>query len=344
MSKRYVQVPISHLEPIFSEWENAFETGHFVNVFFMPYGDLLFRAMQFADWMNEKKKTQVKLINFETELIVNPENLQEVLENNQDQNLILLAKRAFMRPDAVAMVGVLEKWYAREGRGALIFHEGFPSEISHYVPRPVMMQAQLIHSSYPPEATKEYIRTTASLFGVEVDDETSSAIVHNCGGIPWLINDVLRRAKEDDLFSHENLKWKVEQIAKSIPRLPGVEKDIVAYGFKNDKGEWLPLFKSYFEKSSREKLQVTNSRIIFEDRDITTLFSSGERRILFGLKTSEGLVGREQIGQFFWQEKAEIDYSDWALDTIMSRLRKKIAKLGLPIVIKTRRGGGYESL
>lgn len=344
MSKRYVQVPISYLEPIFEDWKEGFEKGNFLNVFFMPFGDILFRALQFSDWMNETKNQTVRIINFETELIVNPENLDELLNKYSGENLILLAKRAFMRPDANAMVGVLEKWYAREGKGALIFHEGYPSEISYFVPKPVMTQSQMIHACYPQGVMKQYTLTTAELFRVKIDSELTDSIVKQCGGIPWLVNDVLRRVGEDNLFENESLLWKVEQIAKSIPQLSGIEKDLVKYGLKNKHGEWIPVFQRYFDNAAKDKLQIQDDRVTYDDRDYSNVFSAGEYRILKYLCGREGVVSREELGRQFWKQLDASEYSDWALDAVMSRLRKKLVRTRIPFSIKTRRGRGYEHI
>ena len=314
-----------------------------MNVFFMPCGDILFRALQFSDWMRDKYKDKVRIINFETELIVNPENLEDILNNsNKNEKLILLAKRVFMRPDGSAMASVLEQWYAEQGMGALILHEGFPTELTRYIPRPVMTQQQLVHAVYPYDVAVKYAETTAKLFEVAVESKQVEQIVRYCGGIPWLINDVLRRLGEDNLFENEVLQWKVGQIAQAIPNIPGIEKDLASFELRNDKGEWLPILGDYLDRLAKNSLEISSEKLVYDGRDLSHIFSAGERRIMAYLTSTEGVVKREQLGLQFWQDQSEAGYSDWALDAIMSRLRKKIVKLGLPLKIKTRRGQGYE--
>ncbi len=344
MSKRYVQVPIKYLEPIFHSWNEAYLKGDLVNVFFLPYGDLLFRALQFVDWMRAQTDREIRLINFETDLIASPEDLEEELENSGETLLVLVVKRSFMRPDAQGMAGVLEKWYARYGQGIVVLHEGFPSELGRYLHYPVMQQRQLIHSIYPTPVALEYTQNTAKLFGVEASVELMNAIVARCGGIPWLINDVLRRTPSDNLFDDTVLLWKVAQIADAIPIDLDIKKELQLFGLKDEKGKWVPIFEEYFDRLAQNKLDVGIDRILYDSHDFTKEFSSGEMRILHHLHSHEGLVRREELGQLFWQDKVDEEYSDWALDAIMSRLRKKITKLYLPIEIKTRRGRGYECI
>lgn len=342
MAKRYTQVPLSYLTPIFEEWRATYDKGDLVNVFFMPKGDVLFRAMQFVDWMKEKKHEKVRLINFEIEMIVNPENLREILERVKNEKLVLLARREFMRPDGGKMVAVLEEWYAKYAMGAIILHEGFPAELDQYFRAPVLMQKRMIHSLYPAVTIKEYAREMARYFGVKVSEEWIHEVTTYCGGIPWLINDVLRRSEESSLFEDQAFHWKVVQIAGSLPHIEGVDGELKQMGLKDVTGRWIPVLEDYFNQVQKEQLNIGHEGVVYNGKDYTLLFSAGERRILLKLKNDKGVIRREGLGEAFWGEKSQSEYSDWALDAIMSRLRKKLGKLNLPIEIQTRRGRGYE--
>lgn len=342
MLNRYSQVPLSYLFPRFSEWETAYKDGNIVNVFFVPYGDLLFRSMQYVDWMKNERRQEVIIINFETDLVVNPENLEDILAKNRGRKLLFIAKRVFMRPDGEAMASILHKWYALNSDGLIILHEGFPSEMDMYVHNQVMSHKRIMHALYPDSVAKEYCVGMAELFGKKISDNVMNKAIDYSAGFPWLINDILRRSDEDNLLENTNLIWKVEQIAKSIPRIKGIEKDLIEFGLKTDKGYWVPFLQSYLNSVAKDKLILNDNEIIFEGRDFSHLFSEGEKRILCALKNSGGVVEREEIGKQFWQDKASEEYSEWALDTIMCRLRKKLAKYDFPLKINTRRGIGYE--
>lgn len=342
MAKRYTQVPISYLEPIFEEWRATYDKGDLLNVFFMPKGDILFRAMQFVDWMAEVKREKVRLVNFEIEMIVNPENLHDLLELHEEEKLILLARREFMRPDGGKMAAVLEEWYAKYAKGAIILHEGFPAELDQYFQSPVLMHKRIIHSIYPLETIKEYTREMTQYFGVQVSEKWVTEVTEYCGGIPWLINDVLRRSGSPQIFDDQAFWWKVAQIAESLPQVAGIEQDLLQMGLKDESGRWIPVLGDYFSRMQKENLKVSKDEVKYNDKDYSLLFSGGERRILDKLKKSEGVTSRETLGQTFWGDMAASEYSDWALDAVMSRLRKKVRKLQLPIEIRTRRGLGYE--
>lgn len=341
MDKRYTQVPLEYLTPIFNEWFATFARGELVNVFFLPKGDILFRSLQFADWVRDNQKAQVNLVNFESELIVNPANLQSVLHKYSSENVVLILKHELFQPDAVGMVAVLEQWYASMGKGILLLHEGFPSELAQYVPLPVMKQKQIVHKIYPTNVAKKYTQTTARMFDVLVDEEWIQKVVSYCGGIPWLINDVLRRSTDQELFDNETFLWKVEQIAKAIPNVEGVNNDLLSFDLIDLDGQWIPVIGDYIARMNKQEFFIDEAQIVWKSRDYTRDFSAGERRILHKLVMSNAIVSRETLGKIFWQNE-EDSYSDWALDAIVSRLRRKITRLGLPVTITTRRGRGYE--
>ncbi len=341
MAKRYTQVPISYLEQIFEQWRSAYNRGELVNVFFIPKGDILFRAMQFIDWVSDRYGDKVKLVNFETELVFNQENLREALANSKDEKMLLLARREFLQPDAGPKVAVLDEWYAREGKGALVFHEGFPVEFKKYAPTMAMAHKIFVHKIYPKHVIREYISSTAILLGVTLTTESKELIADYCGGIPWLINDVLRRLGEDNIFTDDTFLWKVDQIVRAIPNIGGIETDLLEFELKDAKGNWIPALAHAIEKISKSEMVINESEIIWKSRDYTYIFSPGERRIMNTLYVSEGVSTRERLGELFWQDRVNDEYSDWALDAIVSRLRKKLVKVGLPIKIVTRRGSGY---
>ena len=341
MAKRYTQVPISYLTPIFEEWRSTYDKGDLVNVFFMPKGDILFRALQFVDWVSDKYSEVVRVVNFESELILNPENLREVLTKYKQDKLLLLAKREFLQPDGSLMAAVLEEFYAKEGKGILIFHEGYPLELEKYTSNPVMNQKNIVHKIYSKDVIIDYISCTAKLFNVSVDQNLAVRIANYCGGIPWLVNDVLRRIDDPMLFDNEVFNWKVKQIAQSIPSVVGIEKDLREFGLQDSEGNWIPVLHDYYEREAKTALIIEADEIVWRGRELSSLFSAGERRIMGALYEKDEIVSREEVGKLFWQEANDVEYSDWALDAIMSRLRKKLKKIGLPIAIITKRGHGY---
>jgi DNA-binding response OmpR family regulator len=52
-------------------------------------------------------------------------------------------------------------------------------------------------------------------------------------------------------------------------------------------------------------------------------------------------VSRDEIGQALWSDNQE-DYSDWAIDQLIARIRKRLKELSLsPKMVRVVRGKGY---
>ena len=73
----------------------------------------------------------------------------------------------------------------------------------------------------------------------------------------------------------------------------------------------------------------------------SVLLTRNELQILACLMEHEGgIVSRENLIEMLWNSRIYID--DNTLSVNVTRLRGKLAELGLPDLIKTRRGMGYQ--
>ena len=50
---------------------------------------------------------------------------------------------------------------------------------------------------------------------------------------------------------------------------------------------------------------------------------------------------RDSLGDIIWNKEVDDKFSEWAIDQHISRLRKKLKRLGIAISIKTLKGIGY---
>ena len=94
------------------------------------------------------------------------------------------------------------------------------------------------------------------------------------------------------------------------------------------------LFNPLFEKFVKTQINIENQ----SKKDLT----KKEKSLLSILVSKKGgLVTREEIITFVWQEKAE-DVNDWTLDQLVKRLRKDLALLKLNYQIITLKNQGYK--
>lgn len=66
--------------------------------------------------------------------------------------------------------------------------------------------------------------------------------------------------------------------------------------------------------------------------------------VSFLLKNQGKLVSRETISEILWGSESYDKYSDWAIDQIMSKIRKKLKSLSSRVNLVTVRGRGYKFL
>lgn len=60
------------------------------------------------------------------------------------------------------------------------------------------------------------------------------------------------------------------------------------------------------------------------------------------LKLEDKLFSREEIGEILWGKESYEKYSDWAIDQLVSKLRKKLKMIGSKARLVTIRGRGYK--
>lgn len=107
----------------------------------------------------------------------------------------------------------------------------------------------------------------------------------------------------------------------------------------------IPIFQEYLEKYSfTDKFLIdTKGEIILNKVCISSFFSEKEKKILTLFIKKEGIIiSREDLAEILWKDDNEDAYSDWVIDQTISRLRKKIGRIGLsPKRIKTVKKQGF---
>ncbi|MBI2465467.1 winged helix-turn-helix transcriptional regulator [Candidatus Shapirobacteria bacterium] len=110
------------------------------------------------------------------------------------------------------------------------------------------------------------------------------------------------------------------------------------------------VFSPLFEEWLRNKLGECLNRIEAKDGklwlngniDLETDLSFQEYQVLDELfKNKSTMVTRNQIAEILWSKDTEEKYSDWAIDQIMSKIRKKIGDVGEKRMIRTVKGQGF---
>ena len=103
------------------------------------------------------------------------------------------------------------------------------------------------------------------------------------------------------------------------------------------------VFKRLQNKETKLYYQGVNvnlSKSVLEKNDHELLLSKNEMSIFYFLLVNQGkIVSRDEIMNYLWGTNKFID--DNTLTVNMTRLKKKLVKIGLINVIETRRDQGY---
>jgi hypothetical protein len=107
----------------------------------------------------------------------------------------------------------------------------------------------------------------------------------------------------------------------------------------------IPILGEYVESlhQSTKKIICVENRLLLGDVPIDAYLSHQEHAVLQRLVEQAGqVVGRDAIAKAIWGETWEDAYSDWAIDQLISRLRKKCVELDLPkTTIQSVKGKGF---
>lgn len=197
----------------------------------------------------------------------------------------------------------------------------------------------------------------------EYDSKTKDKIYQYCGGIVGLLINFVRGLKK---FKDAEKVVESEQMRNTVEHLWGrfsqreryVMKSIVKSGkvppytfelnymkqhnlISNDNkiiGDWV---KSVVDVNSEEEVKIEGEKITWNGMELNELFGPKEEPVLKRL-LEEKEVSRDEVAKIMWGSQAVDKYSDWAIDQLFSRLRKKLDNVGLGGErLKTLKGKGF---
>lgn len=112
------------------------------------------------------------------------------------------------------------------------------------------------------------------------------------------------------------------------------------------------LFSDVVENTSKEVdkvkkhdrgIEMVKGEVMIHGKTLEEIFTQQEYEVLTLMLDKKGqLCNRDQISIALWGEESYEKYSDWAIDQVMSKLRKKIKELDPNMKLLTVRGKGYK--
>lgn len=190
----------------------------------------------------------------------------------------------------------------------------------------------------------------------------------------WLIKEAVRFLRDNpaaslaEVLNHENMRLKIKilfnaflesekevfrKVVLKQPIISEEEKHSFEFLLKmnllnNHKNQIViscSLLKNYLlnDLKNGEFFLGSSNEIILNNICVSTFFSKKEKSVLSLMIKNKGeIVSRENIAREIWGVDFFDNYSDWTIDQTISRLRRKIGKLGIsPKILKTIKKQGF---
>jgi hypothetical protein len=234
-----------------------------------------------------------------------------------------------------------------------------PSDSSIY-------QNIMYYPLYLHEDTARLIRHVAIRLGYKITREETDGIIRVCGGHIWLASEAVRQLSVDGKWSPESyqMKYRLRILASFLTES---EKNVILNQSKpkrNDEADQIsfdylyhmrcitnsgkstiPILLKYLTSlsSSIPVFEIQSQKITLNRVPLDRLFSRKESRVLkYLIAHANIIVTRDDIARILWPDDTLSKYSDWAIDQIMKRIRKRFISLSLSTrIIRTVRNKGY---
>lgn len=194
--------------------------------------------------------------------------------------------------------------------------------------------------------TTQLIHQNEQRFSKQIKSSEYQKIFSCTGGVPFLIKSYFR----DDKLSQESLsRYLSEFTSHQLLELKEPDANILdsysRLGLLDNDGQFISSQIKDALKSINVSLKLDidiNKKVIEIDKvSVMSELGSYESEILFKL-TTDKRISRQEIATICYGQQKSSNYSDYAIDKIMSRLRQTLVRLGCDSnIIKTNRGYGY---
>jgi hypothetical protein len=219
---------------------------------------------------------------------------------------------------------------------------------------------------YDAKETESFVRLLSKQWDVSVDRSTMKSILEGCGGNFWLVKEAMREIVTQSAWSpkdpgmmfrvrmvyerlHESEKTVLRKRVKCEKNLSEADMHSNEYlesmRFFTTTGDVPRIYREYIlrKHDMSNALELRDNKLILQKMPLDAFLSRKEYRVMKCLLEKRGaLVTREDIARQLWPANTQKHYSDWAIDQMVARLRKKMTQLSLnPKLLKTLRGKGY---
>ena len=245
-----------------------------------------------------------------------------------------------------------------------VTHPQYAETLRQY---PKLLQSIFYYPFYGKKDTEHFIHHMATIWDIHITQKQIDHITSICGGKWWFIKDALRQLRTQKTWNEEtdDMMYRKNMIIQAL--LPSERSGLlkILTGRKTfDKDEQhsinhlmklrvitddyhitIPILRKPLLASinSVRALTYENNMIYLNQVPIGKFFSRKEIRAFKILVSKPGvIISREELAQAIWPIDTDANYSDWAIDQIIARVRKRLPEFDIsPSCIKSIRGKGY---
>ncbi len=224
-----------------------------------------------------------------------------------------------------------------------------------------------LYPLYTPDDTVVFIKMLEGLWDLHLSEKARESIMQAGGGHFWLVKQAVREVSSfgDWKTESEGMMFRLRTIFNSLmPSERSLIQKLVTdkQNFNQDEEHSLKYFNKMRFTNERkacliggfsdlllrphvrsEEITLKDNRIYVNEVLVDNVFAKTELRVLkLLLKHDNQVVDRESIAQSMWPMHTEKEYSDWAIDQLIARLRKRLKELSFsPKLLEVIRGKGY---
>lgn len=305
------------------------------------------------------------IIDLKSYFLDDPEDLKLPNVNNKEKTVYLITNADCLLEEKQTFLAYFDNLVKTNSKFSLIFffqhNITYPWNMKILSSYQYLFQNIYFYPKYEKDDLKQFLIYLGNKFKNKILTNMKDLILNHCGGNLWLIKEAVRhytKAKDiKHIFDHKEMIFRLKvtydefdekekQVLKKIAReeqnFTNEEKSIYKYLNKTNLLSPL-LIKFIFEKTAQENILAfdKDKKIILNSISIDSFFSRSERKGLRHiLSFTNKLIPRDELAKILWS--GSDDYTDWALDQFIKRLRNKLKKLGLnKNLIKTVKNQGF---
>lgn len=227
---------------------------------------------------------------------------------------------------------------------------------------------------YPSRDVQQFIAFKSHEWGMRLPESVIEAIVINCGGSLYLVKEAVwylrdhPQATGEAILHHPEMQfnlltlWQafgaheqelVDHIVKKenidLQRFHATVDYLTRTGFvvktKTNYSLTVPFIAQFRREILQKGTELTRSSqggLLVDGVSVEKHFSAAQRRLVrYLLEHPNDIVSRDKIAECLWPSNTAHHYSDWAIDSQISRLRIRLMSLGVDErALRTVKGQG----